>query len=96
MNIPILTEEDIRRIFREELQRFSTSISAASARTEEDELVDSKEAARILGCTTRTLASYRSRRLISVTFLGPHKAMYWKSELEAFLAAHTRPSRNTK
>lgn len=102
MKSEFLTPEEFRLILNEELdKRFgpvgsSRSIPPTSARTEEDELVDSKEAARILGCTTRTIAAHRSRRLYSVVFLGPHKAMYYRSELEAFRAAHTRPSRDSK
>lgn len=102
MNIPYYTLDELRAMFNEELdKRFGPigscrSIPSASARTEEDELVGTAEAARILGCSPRTLASYRSRRLISVVFLGPHKAMYYRSQLEAFRAAHTRPSRDSK
>lgn len=102
MNIPYYTLEELRAMLNEELdKRFGPigscrNFSPASARAEEDELVDSKEAARILGCTTRTIASYRARKLFRVVFRGPHKAMYWRSELEAFRLANTRPSRDSK
>lgn len=96
MNVPILSEDDIRRIFREELQHFCSRTSPANAHAEEDELIGSNEACRILGCSTRTLQRYRDQRLFSVRMLGPKKAQYFRSEIEAFRAANTRPSRNTK
>ena len=97
MNIPVLMEEDIRRIFREEFQRFITSTPSAGTRTEdEDELIGTAEAARILGCSTRTVATYRSRGLWQVVMRGPKKALYYKSQILAFRDANTRPSRNTK
>ena len=70
--------------------------TSINAREEEDELIGTAEAARILGCSTRTIASYRSRGLWQVVMRGPKKAMYYKSEILAFRDANTRPSRNTK
>lgn len=102
MKMEYLTPDEFRQILNEELdKRFgpvgsSRSIPPTSARTEDDELVGTAEAARILGCSTRTIAAHRSRRLYSVVFLGPHKAMYYRSELEAFRTAHTRPNRDSK
>ena len=97
MNIPVLMEEDIRRIFREEFKRFITSTPSAGTHTEEeDELIGTAEAARLLGCSTRTIATFRSRGLWQVVMRGPKKAMYYKSEILAFRAANTRPCRNTK
>lgn len=70
MNIPILTPEDIRKILNEELDRRFGSVTAAqqqtiimSAREEDDELIDTKEACRILGCCAKTMQTYRNRKL---------------------------------
>ncbi len=61
-----------------------------------DELIGTKEACRILGCCPKTMQSYRNRKLFRVVMRGPKKAMYYKSEILAFRAANTRPSRDSK
>lgn len=61
---------------------------------EEDELIGTREACRILGCCSKTMQSYRNRKLFRVVMRGPKKAMYYKSEILAFRAANTRSSRN--
>ena len=64
------------------------------ARAEEDELIGTKEACKILGCVPKTMASYRSRKLFRVVMRGPKKALYYKSEILAFREANTRKSRD--
>ena len=97
MNISIITEEDIRRIFREELSNhFGQTQSFAPLATKEDDLIDSKEACRILGCGERTLQRYRTARLMNVVYRGPHRCYYYRSEILAFRAANTRTSRDNK
>ena len=103
MNIPILTPEDIRKILNEELDRRFGSVTAAqqqtiimSAREEDDELIDTKEACRILGCCAKTMQTYRNRKLFRVVMRGPKKAMYYKSEILQFRDANTRSSRDNK
>ena len=73
-----------------------TGHTSINARAEEDELVDSKEACRILACCERTLQRYRSARLLNVIYRGPHRCFYVRSEVLAFRAANTRPSRDSK
>lgn len=68
--------------------------SIASAR--EDDLIDSKEACRILGCGERTLQRYRSAQLLNVIYRGPHRCYYVRAEVLAFRAANTKPSRDSK
>ena len=63
---------------------------------EGDELIGTKEACRILGCCSKTMQSYRNRKLFRVVMRGPKKAMYYKSEILAFRDANTRSSRNDK
>lgn len=63
---------------------------------EDDELIGTKEACKILGCVPKTMASYRSRKLFRVVMRGPKKALYYKSEILAFREANTRPSRDKK
>lgn len=67
-----------------------------NARADEDELIGTKEACKILGCVPKTMASYRSRKLFRVVMRGPKKALYYKSEILAFREANTRPSRDKK
>lgn len=68
--------------------------SSINARTDEDELIGTKEACRILGCCSKTMQSYRNRKLFRVVMRGPKKAMYYKSEILAFREANTRKSRD--
>ena len=68
--------------------------TSINARTEEDELIGTKEACRILGCCSKTMQSYRNRKLFRVVMRGPKKAMYYKSEILAFREANTRKSRD--
>ena len=70
--------------------------TSINARANEDELIGTKEACKILGCVPKTMASYRSRKLFRVVMRGPKKALYYKSEILAFREANTRPSRDMK
>ena len=67
--------------------------SSAIRQREEDELIGTSEACKILGCCTRTMQNYRDSRLFSVVKVGPHKAMYYRSEIEAFRSAHSIQAR---
>ena len=73
-----------------------TGKSSFASMSEEDELIGTKEACKILGCVPKTMASYRSRKLFRVVMRGPKKALYYKSEILAFRDANTRPSRDMK
>ena len=68
--------------------------SIANAR--EDDLIDSKEACRILGCGERTLQRYRDKGLFTVVYRGPHRCYYFRAEVLEFRTANTRPSRDSK
>ena len=70
--------------------------TSINAHADEDELIGTKEACRILGCCSKTMQSYRNRKLFRVVMRGPKKAMYYKSEILAFREANTRSSRNDK
>jgi CMP-2-keto-3-deoxyoctulosonic acid synthetase len=94
MIIPVLTEEDIRRIFREELSRVSLVQSAAPAEEDEDSEITTEEAMQILMVSERTMANYRSRAVIPFRKIGPHRVVYPKKAILEFKARNTRPSRN--
>ena len=102
MKIDYLTPEEFRAILNEELDKrlgpigSSRSYSPANVLPKEDDLIDSKEACRILGCGERTLQRYRSSRLLNVIYRGPHRCFYLRSEILAFRAANTRPSRDSQ
>ena len=57
---------------------------------EPDELIGTAEACKILGCCERTMARYRNLRVFNVVMRGPHKALYYRSEVLAFREANTR------
>lgn len=73
-----------------------TGHTSINARAEEDELVDSKEACRILACCERTLQRYRASRLVTVIYRGPHRCYYFREELLSLRDANTRPNRDSK
>ena len=60
----------------------------------DDELIGTNEACKILGCVPKTMASYRAKKLFRVVMRGPRKALYYRSDIEAFRDANTRPRRN--
>lgn len=55
---------------------------------EKDELIGTAEACKILGCCPRTMQNYRDSKLFTVVKVGPHKAMYYRSEIQAFRDAN--------
>lgn len=57
-----------------------------------DELIGTAEACKILGCSSKTMQNYRDRKLFNVIMRGPHKALYYRSEVLAFREANTRKS----
>ena len=60
---------------------------------EKDDLIGTTEACKILGCCPRTMQNYRDSKLFSVVKVGPHKALYYRSEIEAFRDAHSTEAR---
>lgn len=62
---------------------------------EKDDLIGTAEACKLLGgISERTMQRYRDRRLFTIVKVGPHKALYYRSEILAFRDAHTRANRN--
>jgi excisionase family DNA binding protein len=78
-----ITAEELRAIVREEVR---AAIGAREAR-DESELLTPREAADILGVTTRTLRDYSARGL-RVVRVSPRVVRYRRADLDAF--AHGR------
>lgn len=57
------------------------------------ELIGTAEACKILGVKERTMQRYRDRRCFTVIMRGPHKALYYRHEIEAFRDANRRSAR---
>lgn len=94
---PAELDDRIKKAVIEALRQMGiTGKSSFAGMTDEDELIGTKEACRILGCCSKTMQSYRNRKLFRVVMRGPKKAMYYKSEILAFREANTRSSRNDK
>lgn len=55
---------------------------------EEDDLIGTAEACKILGIGSRTMQRYRDRKCFNVVMRGPHKALYYRSEILAFRDAN--------
>ena len=83
--IIIVSAEDFKQAIRECLQeQFSTMNNSPH----QDELIGTKEACKILGCCPRTMQRYRDLRLFPFKRVGPHKALYFKKDIEAFRDNH--------
>lgn len=94
---PAELDDRIKKAVIEALRQMGiTGESSFASMTDEDELIGTKEACRILGCCPKTMQSYRNRKIFQVVMRGPKKALYFRSEVLAFRAANTRPSRDSK
>lgn len=89
-------EDLVCRAVKKAMAEYLPTNGSTSIRSREDDLIDSKEACRILGCGERTLQRYRSARLLNVIYRGPHRCLYVRSEVIEFRNANTRPSRDKK
>ena len=103
VKIRTMTEEELQQCVKnavvgalKELGIQNVSVRGTTAHEDEDELIGTKEACRILGCCPKTMQSYRNRELFQVIMRGPRKALYYKSAILAFRDANTRSSRNDK
>jgi len=67
---------------------FSNGVPSSNNTREKDELIGTAEACKILGCCPRTMQNYRDSKLFTVVKVGPHKALYYRSEILAFRDAH--------
>lgn len=78
-------EERIRRAVSDALRDYYPNGKAATNnKREEDDLIGTAEACKILGIGPRTMQRYRDRKCFSVIKRGPHKALYYRNEIEAF------------
>lgn len=93
INIP---EAELREIIRTEVlnaikQSLSLEINdKPSATSRKDELIGTNEACKILGICARTMQRYRDARYFTVIKRGPHKALYYRHEIEAFRYANIK------
>lgn len=62
--------------------------NTSNSTREVTDLIGTAEACKILGCCPRTMQRYRDLKCFSVIMRGPHKALYHRSELEAFRDAN--------
>ena len=83
--IIIVSADDLKQAIRECLQE---QFSLINKSPEQDVLIGTKEACKILGCSTRTMQRYRDLRLFPFKRVGPHKALYFKKDIEAFRDNH--------
>ena len=60
---------------------------------QQDELISTRDACKILGCCPKTMQHYRDLKLFPVVMNGPHKALYYRKDIEEFRRLHTRPVR---
>lgn len=63
-------------------------LSTSNNTREEDDLIGTAEACKILGICSRTMQRYRDRKCFKVVMRGPHKALYYRSEILAFRDAN--------
>lgn len=63
-------------------------LSTSNNTREEDDLIGTAEACKILGIGPRTMQRYRDRKCFNVVMRGPHKALYYRSEILAFRNAN--------
>ncbi len=81
-------EELLQRTVRETVSQMMTCGFTSINTREEDQLIGTAEACKILGCCSRTMQNYRDAKLISVVKVGPHKVLYNRREIEAFRDSH--------
>ncbi len=80
--IIIVSAEDLKQAIRECLQELISNQDINAPK--KDELIGTKEACKILGCSTRTMQRYRDLRVFPFERVGPHKALYFKRDIETF------------
>ena len=82
-------ESRVKKAVEEALVKLLPDLLNTSINTrEEDELIGTAEACKILGIGTRTMQNYRDRKCFNVVMRGPHKALYYRSEILAFRNAN--------
>ncbi len=98
VKIITMTETDLEDLLQRTVQEtvsqmMKCGFTSNNAR-EENDLIGTTDACRILGCSSRTMQRYRDGKYFTVVMVGPKKAMYYRSEILAFRDAHTRANRN--
>ena len=100
MEIKINIDEDrIKDIVMEAVKEALTQAGVGGCAHVQDkgekpvELIGTAEACEILGVKERTMQRYRDRRCFTVIMRGPHKALYYRHEIEAFRDANRRSAR---
>ena len=79
----------VKKAVEETLVKLLPELLSTSINTrEEDDLIGTAEACKILGVKPRTMQNYRDRKCFSVIMRGPHKALYYRSEILAFRDAN--------
>lgn len=79
--IILVSAEDLKQAIRECLQEHFNDVQTPP---KQDELIGTSEACKILGCCSRTMQRYRDLKVFPFKRVGPHKALYFRSDIEAF------------
>ena len=94
IRIIVMSADELRQILEDFVARLMAMQEGKRVQTQdEDELIGTAEACRILGCSTRTMQRYRDSKLFNITMRGPHKALYYRSEILAFRENNLRKKR---
>lgn len=82
-------ESRVKKAVEEALVKLLPDLLNTSINTrEDDDLIGTAEACKILGIGPRTMQRYRDRKCFNVVMRGPHKALYYRSEILAFRNAN--------
>jgi hypothetical protein len=82
-------ESRVKKAVEEALVKLLPDLLNTSINTrEDDDLIGTAEACKILGIGSRTMQRYRDRKCFNVVMRGPHKALYYRSEILAFRNAN--------
>ena len=99
MNCFILKEVEIEKLAELVAQKLcammqdNNSTSSSTYAPDNEKLIGTDEACEILGISPRTMQRYRDRKCFSVVKRGPHKALYYRSEILAFRDANRNNAR---
>lgn len=88
VDVCVVSGQDLRRIFREELGGFLDRLCDKLRLN--DQLLEAKEAADVLGVKTRTVWQWRKEGRLPYVEISKGSFRFRKSELEEFLAQRTK------
>jgi hypothetical protein len=84
-------ESRVKKAVEEALVKLLPDLLNTSINTrEDDDLIGTAEACKILGIGSRTMQRYRDRKCFNVVMRGPHEALYYRSEILAFRNANCK------